>query len=109
MSNWPAVWFRALASATRWVPVVSQVGLAALATLARVTPAHAQVTSRNVTLLSHVNEYPSAPFGLRFAYSACWSYIHPDGREYAVLGVASGTAIYNVSDPVFPHRVAFIP
>jgi choice-of-anchor B domain-containing protein len=35
--------------------------------------------------------------------------VHGDGREYAVLGVASGTAIYNVTDPASTYRVAFIP
>jgi choice-of-anchor B domain-containing protein len=68
--------------------------------------AEAQVM-RNFTLLSHVNEYPTAPNFLPYAYSACWSYIHPDGREYAILGVASGVAIYNVTDPTTPHRVGY--
>ena len=81
----------------------------ALASLVAAAPARAQVASRNLTLLAHVNEYPTPANGLRYAYSACWSYIHPDGREYAVLGVSSGTAIYNVTDPANPHRVAFIP
>src|SRR4029078_9243237 len=56
----------------------------------------------------NVNEYPDpAPNGN--GYSACWSYIHGDGREYAILGVASGTAIYNVTNPSAPYRVGFVP
>jgi choice-of-anchor B domain-containing protein len=84
-------------------------GLLATALIGAPATLHAQVPTRNLTLLSHVNEYPTPANGLRYAYSACWSYIHPDGREYAVLGVSNGTAIYNVTDPANPHRVGFIP
>lgn len=69
--------------------------------LASVLPgaAPAQV-SRNVTLLAHLNQHPG--------YSACWSYVHPDGREYAILGTTDGTAIVNVTNPSAPYEVAFI-
>jgi choice-of-anchor B domain-containing protein len=69
----------------------------------------AQVPARNMTLESHLNEYPVPPSGTVYAYSACWSYIHGDGREYAMLGVATGTAIYNVTNPALAYRVGFIP
>ena len=50
--------------------------------------------NRNLTLMSNRNDYP-LPLGLnKNAYSSCWSYIHPDGREYAVIGTTDGTAIY---------------
>ena len=71
--------------------------------------ARAVVPSRNMEQPAHLNEYPVPPPFVSYAYSACWSYIHGDGREYAVLGVASGTAIYNVTDPVNTYRVGFIP
>jgi choice-of-anchor B domain-containing protein len=70
-------------------------------TLALAAPLHAQVTTRNFDLKAHFNEYPG--------YSACWSYIHQDGREYAVLGTTTGTAIYNVTNPEATYRVGFIP
>src|SRR4030095_5966207 len=73
-------------------------GCALLGTLA--PSARAQV-SKNVTLLAHLNQHPG--------YSACWSYVHPDGREYAILGTTDGTAIVNVTDPAASHEVAFIP
>ena len=63
-------------------------------------PARAQ-SSRNVTLLAHLNQHAG--------YSACWSYVHPDGREYAILGATDGTAIVNVTDPAASYEVAFIP
>jgi len=57
--------------------------------------------SRNVTLLAHLDNYA--------AYSACWSYVHSDGREYAILGTDTGTSIVNITNPASPYEVAFIP
>ena len=65
-----------------------------------VAPARAQV-SKNVTLLAHLHQHPG--------YSACWSYVHHDGREYAILGTTDGTAIVNVTNPAASYEVAFIP
>jgi len=74
-------------------------------------PAAGQPVTRNLTLLSHPTDYAPPPGGQN--YSACWSYIHSDGREYAIIGVngsgtASGTAIYNVTVPAAPVLVGFI-
>src|SRR5436853_1674739 len=77
-----------------WLP------LFLLLAVALPAPARAQ-TSRNVTLLAHLDQHPG--------YSACWSYIHPDGREYAILGTTDGTSIVNVTDPASSYEVAFIP
>lgn len=71
-------------------------------------PAGAAPTTRNFTFLANVNEYPPVP-ATGNGYSACWSYVHGDGREYAILGTVNGTAIYNVVDPSAPYRVALIP
>src|SRR5262245_34798514 len=75
--------------------------------LAVAPSAHAQIPMRNMTLLSHFDDYPPPAGGI--GYSACWSYIHHDGREYAVIGTTGGTAIYNVTDPANAYRVGFIP
>ena len=64
--------------------------------------------TRNLTLTAHVNEYPP-PTLQDDGYSACWSYIHGDGREYAVIGTTNGTAIYNVTDPHDVYRVGLHP
>lgn len=78
--------------------------------LGAVAPAHAhQPPARNLTTLAHLNQYPVPADGVRWPYSACWAYAHEDGREYALLGVSDGTAIYNITDPETPIRVAFIP
>jgi choice-of-anchor B domain-containing protein len=75
--------------------------------LALASPARAQVVTRNMQLLAHLDEYPP-PIGQR-GYSSCWSYIHSDGREYALIGITNGLAIYNVTNPAQTYRVAFIP
>jgi choice-of-anchor B domain-containing protein len=87
---------------------------AALALLALLAPAAApaQPATRNLTFKSQRNDYAPAPGGQN--YSACWSYVHSDGREYAVLGVngltstTGGTAIYNITDPSAPFLAGFI-
>ncbi len=82
--------------------------LIAAAALAAPAVALPPVT-RNLTFTANMNEYPPtvlSPFGA--GYSACWSYIHGDGREYAVIGTNNGTAIYNVTDPYNIYRVGFI-
>jgi choice-of-anchor B domain-containing protein len=80
-----------------WVPIGFVFALLAGA----VSTAHADPISRNVTLLAHLDNYVT--------YSACWSYVHSDGREYAVLGTTTGTSIVNVTNPSAPYEVAFIP
>ena len=67
----------------------------ALAVLAPI--ASAQVALRNITLHTNRSDYPQP--GGDLAYSACWGYVHQDGREYAILGHRSGVSIYNVTDP----------
>ena len=64
-------------------------------------PALAQ-QSRNVTLLSQMNKYSNA------GYSSCWSYVHSDGREYAVEFSKSGASFVRLTNPEQPVEVAFI-
>jgi choice-of-anchor B domain-containing protein len=59
--------------------------------------------SPNVVLLAHVNQYQGT------GYSDCWGYTAPDGREYALEGVRSGTSIVDITDPSMPREVTFIP
>ena len=83
--------------------------LLVLALLLIAAPAAAQIPTRNMVVLSHVDEYHTPVGVIPYAYSACWGYAHPDGREYAVIGTSGGTAIYNITNPRAPYRVAFIP
>ena len=57
----------------------------------------------NVTFLSNLNQYPSA------GYSDIWGYTDPNGNEYALLGVRTGTSIISLADPTNPFECAFIP
>ncbi len=84
----------------RPVPVL----LCALAALAIGAPTAAALVpvTRNLQFMANRNDYSAA------GYAACWSYIHGDGREYAVIGTGTGTAIYNVTDPAATYPVGFI-
>lgn len=42
-------------------------------------------------------------------YSGSWSYIAPDGSEYALLGAATGTAAYSIDDPNDIVELGFVP
>src|SRR3972149_6991493 len=57
----------------------------------------------NVTFLSNLNQYSSA------GYSDIWGYTAPNGIEYALLGVVTGTSIISLADPTNPVEAAFIP
>ena len=37
-----------------------------------------------------------------------WAYVSPSGREYAIVGMAEGTAFIEVTDPVNPKVVKFV-
>lgn len=92
----------------RFIRRHARAGLLALAIAAAATPAPVRAqTIRNLQLEAHLDEYPPSPAGT--GYSSCWSYVHGDGREYAVIGTNSGTAIYNVTVPAATYRVGFIP
>ncbi len=60
-----------------------------------------------VSLLDTLNRsHGVSPQGTR--YSACWGWVSPDGREYALIGVYTGTSIIDLN--VSPIReVAFVP
>ena len=79
----------------------------ALALALAAGPTLAQIPLKNIQLYANRNDYPPAPGS--WGYSACWGYVHPDGREYAILGTHDGTAIYNVTDPANVHFVKLIP
>jgi hypothetical protein len=83
-------------TATRRAALLLLISLALPVTAVRAAP-----VSRNVTLLGHLDNYAG--------YSACCSYVHSDGREYAILGTTTGTSIVNITNPSAPYEVAFIP
>ncbi len=38
-----------------------------------------------------------------------WAYVAPDGTEYALVGTTEGVSIVDLSEPLEPEEVAFIP
>ena len=64
--------------------------------------AQTQQPNFNLELLANVNEYS------REQYSAIWGYVDAQGREYAILGTRIGTAIYSLTDPRKPKKLALI-
>ena len=39
----------------------------------------------------------------------CWGYVSPSGREYAIMCVSNGTAVYEVTNPAAPVKLGFVP
>ena len=65
-------------------------------------PAAAQIyDSENVVLLSRRDHYAG--------YNDTWGFVGNDGREYVWQGTTSGSAFWDVDDPVHPQLVTFIP
>jgi len=67
---------------------------------------YSQLGHNNMILLSNKNDHPGTGGNL---YSALWGYVAPNGREYAILGCAAGTAFYDVTDSANIVEVGFIP
>jgi len=39
----------------------------------------------------------------------CWGYVSPSGREYAIMCVSNGTAVYEVTNAALPVKLGFVP
>ena len=61
-------------------------------------PAVAGFPSENVSMYSHVTV---ADFGASFAEDS-WGYVSPSGREYAIIGLSTGTGFVEITDPANP-------
>ena len=57
----------------------------------------------SVTFLGQLNQYAFE------GYNDVWGYQAPDGKEYALLGVTTGTSVIDVSDPANLREISFIP
>lgn len=42
------------------------------------------------------------------SYAGCWGYVAPDGKEYAILGTATGCSIINITNAATPVEVGHI-
>ncbi|MBX2992572.1 MAG: choice-of-anchor B family protein [Bacteroidetes bacterium] len=64
----------------------------------------AQPTS--VTLLGTIKPNRGTTGGVSFA--GCWGYTAPDGREYAILGTATGTSVIDITNASSPVEIGHI-
>lgn len=62
--------------------------------------------SAGVTLLSWMTPGELAGDGVRL--NDCWGYVSPSGREYALVGTATGTAFVEISDPSAPVLIEHV-
>ncbi|MDL1892263.1 choice-of-anchor B family protein [Sphingobacteriales bacterium CHB3] len=60
----------------------------------------------SVTLLGTIKPNRGTTGGVSFA--GCWGYTAPDGREYAILGTATGTSIIDITNASSPVEVGHI-
>ena len=61
----------------------------------------------NITLLSWLptNQFPNDPHSA----NDCWGYVSPSGREYILLGLHAGFSVLDVTNPVNPTQIGFVP
>ena len=57
-------------------------------------------------LVGHFDQKHGSTSGL--SYNGSWGYVGPDGREYAILGTATGTQIVEITDTANIHEIAHI-
>lgn len=82
--------------------MVRRLSMAAIVVLGMLELLSAQ-GSPNVQLVGTFNQYSFV------GYNDCWGYTAPDGKEYALLGVRSGTSIIEITDQGTLREVVFIP
>lgn len=62
--------------------------------------------SAGLTLVGQLDNKHGTTSGV--SYSGCWGYVAPDGREYAILTTATGTAIIDITDTSDIHEIVHI-
>ncbi len=63
--------------------------------------------SAGLTLVGRLDNKHGTTSGV--SYSGCWGYVAPDGREYAILTTATGTAIIDITDTSDIREIDHIP
>ncbi len=80
--------------------------LVLLSSLALSNDSFSQLGNSNMTQIANRNTHPPTGGSL---YSALWGYRAPNGREYAILGCANGTAFYDITDTTNVVECDFVP
>jgi choice-of-anchor B domain-containing protein len=60
--------------------------------------------TNGVTLFSHLDKKHGTTNGV--SYSGCWGWTHSNGKEYGIVGTATGTAFIDITDSA--NEVAFV-
>ena len=68
------------------------------AALGATVAASGEFPAENISLLSHLS---LADLGADSAYD-CWGYVSESGREYAIIGLSTGTGFVEITDPGNP-------
>src|SRR5258706_14719574 len=76
-----------------------------LLTLISTVTSFAQLANQNTYLYSHKMDHTTSG---EYQYSACWGYVAPNGREYAIIGCFPGTIFYDITDSSNVHEVGFV-
>lgn len=90
-----------------WMRCVGAVATGIVVLTVFAGPGSAQTfQSHGITLLGRVplSGFPTG--GARA--NDCWGYVSPFGREYAIIGLQTGTGFVEVTNPMAPNVVAYI-
>ncbi len=72
--------------------------------------AFSQLGNFNMYLIRNIDtRRVSPPHNPPWHYAACWGYVAPNGREYAILGCATGTQIVDITDSANVSEVYYSP
>ena len=66
----------------------------------------AQTNPLNVQQFAHI---PNSGFMVPSELNDIWGWVDSAGNEYAIVGMNDGTSIIDLSDPLSPQEVLFVP
>ena len=65
-----------------------------------------QTNPLNVQQFAHI---PNSGFMVPSELNDIWGWVDSSGNEYAIVGMNNGTSIIDLSDPLTPQEVLFVP
>jgi choice-of-anchor B domain-containing protein len=84
-------------------------GFGSQAVLTNLSDDHIQYDSSGVELLSWLPLHElQGPSEAAFTGNDCWGYVSPSGREYAIIGLSTGTTFVEISTPSDPVVIQHI-
>jgi len=66
----------------------------------------AQTNPLNIQQFAHI---PNSGFMVPSELNDIWGWVDSAGNEYAIVGMNDGTSIIDLSDPLSPQEVLFVP